>query len=64
MASTPLFDDSGRRIGFTETRDNGNIVAYDANGKPLGYFSASSNYTFENDGRRVGNGNQVGLLFR
>lgn len=64
VASTSLFDDSGRRIGFTETRDNGNIVAYDANGKPRGYFSASSDYTFEIGGRRVGNGNQVGPLFR
>jgi len=64
MASTPLFDASGHRIGFTETRTNGNIVAYNANGKPLGYYCASSKYTFENNGRRVGNGNQVGLLFR
>jgi hypothetical protein len=64
MTSTPLFDGSGRRVGFTETRANGDVVAYDVDGKRLGNFSASSNYTFANDGRRVGNGNQVGLLFR
>lgn len=64
MANTPLFDGSGRRIGFTETRANGNIVAYNAEGKPLGYYDASARYTFEWNGRRVGSGNQVGLLFR
>lgn len=64
MANTPLFDGSGRRLGFTETRANGNIVAYDAAGKPLGYYDASARYTFEWNGRRVGSGNQVALLFR
>jgi len=28
MASVSLFDGAGRRVGFTETRSNGNIVAY------------------------------------
>lgn len=64
MVSTALFDVSGQRIGFTETRSNGNVVAYNASGKPLGYYCASSKYTFEWQGRRVGNGNQVGRLFR
>jgi hypothetical protein len=64
MASTALFDGSGRRVGYTETRANGNVVAYDSNGTPLGYYCASSKYTFEWQGRRVGNGNQVGRLFR
>jgi hypothetical protein len=64
MTSTALFDGSGRRIGFTELRTNGNVVAYNAAGKPLGYYCASSKYTYEMKGRRVGNGNQVGLLFR
>lgn len=64
MARTALFDGSGRRVGFTEVRSNGNVVAYDPNGTPLGYYCASSKYTFEWQGRRVGNGNQVGRLFR
>ncbi|AXW62550.1 hypothetical protein CJO94_12120 [Ralstonia solanacearum] len=64
MANTPLFDNTGRRVGFTEDRANGNIVAYNAEGKPLGYYDASARYTFEWNGRRVGSGNQVGRLFR
>jgi len=64
MANTPLFDDAGRRVGFTEDRANGNIVVYNAQGKPLGYYDASARYTFEWNGRRVGSGNQVGRLFR
>lgn len=64
MAGTALFDGEGRRVGFTETRSNGNIVAYSPNGTPLGYYCASSKFTFEWLGRRVGSGNQIGLLFR
>jgi hypothetical protein len=64
MASTALFDGDGRRVGFTETRSNGNIVAYSPDGRPLGYFDATAKYTFEWLGRRVGSGNQIGLLFR
>lgn len=64
MASVSLFDGEGRRVGFIETRPNGNIVAYSPNGAPLGYYCASSKYTFEWLGRRVGSGNQIGLLFR
>lgn len=47
-----------------EDRANGNIVAYNAEGKPLGYNDASARYTFEWNGRRVGSGNQIALLFR
>lgn len=64
MATTALFDGAGRRVGFTESRSNGNIVAYGASGAPLGYYCASSKYTFDWHGRRIGNGNQVGRLFR
>jgi hypothetical protein len=64
MASVSLFDGDGRRVGFTETRSNGNIVAYSPEGTPLGYYCATSKYTFEWLGRRVGSGNQIGLLFR
>jgi hypothetical protein len=64
MASTALFDGSGRRVGFTETRSNGNIVAYSPAGVPLGYYCATAKYTFEWLGRRVGSGNQIGMLFR
>jgi hypothetical protein len=64
MNSIFLFDGSGRRIGSTETRSNGNIVAYSPNGTPLGYYCVTAKYTFEWHGRRVGSGNQIGLLFR
>lgn len=64
MVKTALFDSTGRRVGFTETRPNGNTVAYDASGRPLGYYCAFSKYTFEQNGRRVGNGDQVNRLFR
>ncbi len=37
MARTALFDGSGRRVGSTETRSNGNVAAYDSNGTPLHY---------------------------
>lgn len=63
MTSTPLFDRSGRRIGFIEERGNGDFVAYDASGRLLGRYFAFSNSTHDKDGRRVGNANQLCRLF-
>ncbi len=64
MKNTTFFDGSGRKIGFTEPRSNGNIVAYLPSGKPLGYYCASSKCTFTWLGSRVGSGNLTCMLSR
>ena len=61
MSTKYVMDGSNRNIGYT--KDMGSVIyAHDKSGKNVGYYQASSNTTFDRNGKRYGNGNLTEAL--
>jgi len=57
----PLKDNWGKIIGWTDEQGNRTWLT-DENGTRLGYYDENYNQTFDQNGRKVGDGNILGTL--